>query len=217
MMNTLGELLEQSSRRHSHLCPRQVLGVRMALAGLEWLGIEQPVTREAGLVIVETDGCFADGIEVASGATVGHRTLRVNDLGKIAATFASVVSGRAIRLSPQVDARERARDHANGERRHYFAQLLGYQRMPAEELFRVEEVELAPTLAMLISRPGVRVICDRCGEEIINERQVMLAGTILCQTCAYGGYYTVKTTRGPDRSGIPVEAPRIAAAFEREI
>ncbi len=214
-MNTLAELLEQSSRRHSHLCPRQVLGVRMALAGLEWLGIERPVTRETGLIIVETDGCFADGIEVASGATVGHRTLRVNDAGKIAATFASVESGRAIRLSPQVDARDRAGDYADGEQRHYFAQLLGYQRMPAEELFRVEEVELAPTLEAIISRPGVRVTCDRCGEEIINERQVMLGSAILCQTCAYGGYYTVKATHAPDQLGIPVEPPRIEAAFER--
>ena len=34
-MNTLAELLERSSRRHSHLCPRQVLGVRMALAGMD--------------------------------------------------------------------------------------------------------------------------------------------------------------------------------------
>lgn len=43
---------------------------------------------------------LADGIEIASGATIGHRTLRVHDLGKIGATFAHVKTARAIRLSP---------------------------------------------------------------------------------------------------------------------
>ena len=44
------------------------------------------------LIIVETDGCFVDGIEVSTGVTVGHRSLRVVDLGKIAATFVSLAN-----------------------------------------------------------------------------------------------------------------------------
>lgn len=215
MIDMLAELLEQSSKRHSHLCPRQVLGVRMALAGLELLGIQRPIGRETALIIVETDGCFADGIEVASGATVGHRTLRVNDLGKIAATFADVASRRSIRLSPRPDARERANGYADGDPRHYFAQLVGYQRMPADELFRAEEVMLSPALAVILSRPGVRVSCDRCGEEIINDRQVALEGLILCQTCAYGGYYTAKTPALRNSPGIPLGQPRAEAALSR--
>lgn len=35
-------LLEQVSARHKHLCPRQVLGVRMALAGAFALGLDLP-------------------------------------------------------------------------------------------------------------------------------------------------------------------------------
>ena len=39
-MPPLEELLEMSSARHQHLCPRQVLGVRMGVrAGVE-LGLE---------------------------------------------------------------------------------------------------------------------------------------------------------------------------------
>ena len=71
------------SSRHDHLCPRQVLGVRMGLAGLEAIGLEAPMPHKAALVFIETDGCFADGIEVATGASVGHRTLKIVDTGKM--------------------------------------------------------------------------------------------------------------------------------------
>lgn len=190
MPTLLDQVLEHSSARHSHLCPRQVLGARMALAALEILGLPRPITKQIGLIIVETDGCFADGIEAASGATVGHRTLRVNDLGKIAATFASVGTGRTIRLSPKPDARLRAHLYAAGEARRYFAQLQGYQVMPERELFRVQDVRLDPPLVALLSQPSARVICSSCGEEIINEREIELDGMVLCSTCAHGSYYT---------------------------
>ena len=96
----MSDLLKQSSARHDHLCPRQVLGVRIGLAGLMTLGLESPINKNTALIIIESDGCFADGIEVATGATIGHRTLRVNDFGKMAATFADVKTGRVIRILP---------------------------------------------------------------------------------------------------------------------
>lgn len=147
------------------------------------------MTKRTGLVIVETDGCFADGIEVATGAAIGHRTLRVNDFGKIAATFADPRTGRAVRISPTTEAWALAPRYAPDEERRYFAQLEAYQVMPEEELFRFQEVELNPSLEALISIPGVRVSCDFCGEEIINERQVLMDGFTLCRTCARQGYY----------------------------
>lgn len=189
MISNLSDLLEQSASRHSHLCPRQVLGVRMGLAGLDILGVKAPITKVNALVIVETDSCFADGVEVSTGATVGHRTLRVNDMGKIAATFVNVKTGRAVRISPALDVRERASIYAPHEKRHYFAQLEGYQVMPENELFRFQEVVLQPSLESILSRPGMLVKCSNCGEEIINEREIYLNNLPLCRTCASEGYY----------------------------
>jgi len=188
----VSDLLKQSSARHNHLCPRQVLGVRMGLAGLAALGIESPVSKKTALVIVETDGCFADGIEIATGAVVGHRTLRVNDLGKIAATFANVETGKAIRVSPVSGVRERAAGYAPQIKARYYAQLRGYQGMPEAELFSFREVVLQPSLEELLSKPNVRVECAQCGEEIINERQVVVAGEVLCLACAGQGYYCAR-------------------------
>ena len=192
MSHCITDLLKQSSARHDHLCPRQVLGVRIGLAGLSALGLESPVNKRTALIIIESDGCFADGIEVATGAAIGHRTLRVNDFGKIAATFADVRSGHAVRISPALDIRERALSYAPDEPRRYFAQLQGYQGMPDAELLRIQEVELHPTLKELISQPLARVVCDYCGEEIINERELLVDGATLCRACAKDGYYLIK-------------------------
>ncbi len=194
MSASLTDLLRRSSARHDHLCPRQVLGARIGLAGLRALDLSSPLNKTTGLVIIETDGCFADGIEVATGATVGHRTLRVNDLGKIAATFADVKTGRAVRVSPVLDLRDLVAAHALAEPRRYFAQLQAYQSMPDEEMLRLQDVILNPSLRGLVSRPGLRVNCDYCGEEIINEREMHADGATLCRSCAESGYYLIKSS-----------------------
>ena len=193
MSLSLSDILQESSARHEHLCPRQVLGARIGMTGLVALGLEAPIDKRTALIILESDGCFADGIEVSTGATIGHRTLHVKDFGKIAATFADVKTGRAIRVSPALDARERALMYAAHEPRHYFAQLQGYQIMPDTELLRFQEVALNPTLEELISKPAVRVCCDYCGEEVINEREFVIDGITLCRTCANDGYYLIKS------------------------
>jgi hypothetical protein len=43
-------------------------------------------------------------------------------------------------------------------------------------------------LKALIARPGIRVNCEICGEEILNQREVILDGKALCRGCADGGY-----------------------------
>lgn len=185
----LHELLKLSSSRHDHLCPRQVLGVRMGLAGLKAIGLDAPIQHKSALVMIETDGCFADGIEIATGATVGHRTLRVVDIGKIAAVFANVKTGKTVRLAPALDVRQRALGYAPEVKKKYYAQLKGYQLMPETELFTFQEVVLEPALEVILSRPGVRARCAHCGEEVINERQICVGGKILCRTCAGERYY----------------------------
>lgn len=188
-MLSLNEVLRISAARHSHLCPRQVLGARIGLAGAQALGLEAPRSDKRLLVILETDGCFADGIEAATGCTIGHRTLRVEDYGKVAATFVDVKTGQAMRIIPALDVRQRAYIYAPQEKRHYFAQLAAYQTMPDSELLSFQEVYLNASVEALVSRPGVRVNCELCGEEIINEREVLQEGRTLCKACAGKSYY----------------------------
>jgi formylmethanofuran dehydrogenase subunit E len=64
--------------------------------------------------------------------------------------------------------------------------------MPDEELFSFQWVELQTPAVQIIAHQNARAYCSTCGEEVINERQVNLEGKVLCQTCAYGGYYRLK-------------------------
>ena len=183
-----------ASSDHKHICPRQILGVRFGLKGMEVLGLEVSLRHKHLLVISETDGCFIDGVIAVTKCTVGHRRLRVEDYGKVAATFVNVKTGQAIRIAPTLDVREKANVYAPEEKRHYFAQMKAYQIMPDEELMNVQEVALNFSLDELISHSGKRVNCERCGEEIINEREVLIEGKIYCKSCAGDGYYQSITT-----------------------
>jgi formylmethanofuran dehydrogenase subunit E len=189
MESDLHHLLEVSSARHSHLCPRQVLGVRIGMAGVSALGLEVPRHDKRLVVILETDGCFADGVEAATGCMLGHRTLRIEDYGKIAATFVDVKTEQALRVAPWPDVRQKASLYAPSEPRRYFAQLQAYQTMPEAELLHIQPVFLHISIKRIVSRAGVRVNCEACREEIINEREILLHGRILCRTCAQGGYF----------------------------
>ena len=188
---TLQKALELASARHKHLCPRQVLGARAAIAGAKALNLDVPRADKRLLVIVETDGCFVDGVEAVTGVSVGRRTLRVEDYGKMAATFVDVKTEQALRVAPQLDVREKSHRYAPEQARRYFAMLHGYQRMPEEELLTLEWVDLVKPVAAIVSRAGARVNCESCGEEIINEREVVGNGVTLCRSCAGGGYYSL--------------------------
>ena len=188
-MASLESLLDLTAARHAHLCPKQVLGVRMGLLAGGWLEIDIPQSLKRLLVIVETDGCFADGVSVATGCSVGHRTLRIEDYGKVAATFVDTQTERAVRIVPHPEARNRAREFAEDGLGRWQTQLMGYQRMPDDVLFSRREVRLATPIAALVSKPHMLSACQVCGEEIINERQVARDGLVLCRACAGHAYY----------------------------
>jgi formylmethanofuran dehydrogenase subunit E len=184
----LRHILLESSSHHDHLCPRQILGARTGLAGMRALGFDEPPTHKRLLIITECDGCFVDGLTAATECTVGHRTLRVEDLGKTAATFVDTQTGQAIRVAPQLDIREKA--YVYNEADHYSAQLQAYQDMPDAEMFSVMAVSLNESLEAIISKPGMRVTCDICGEEVMNEREIIKDGVTLCLSCTGESYYS---------------------------
>jgi formylmethanofuran dehydrogenase subunit E len=182
--------LDKAAALHHHLCPRQVLGVRTGMHAAELFGLPLPQVDKRLFAFVETDGCFADGVSVATGCWLGRRTMRLVDYGKVAATFVDTATGGAIRVFPQPTARARALEYAPGEPDAWHSQLVAYRVMPTSELLRVEEVRLAVSLAEIISQPGLRVTCHACGEEIMNAREVPVDGLALCRRCAgHDSYY----------------------------
>jgi len=187
-VSALRSLLLEVAAVHRHLCPRQVLGVRMGLYAGELLRLELPRHDKRLYTFVETDGCFVDGVTAATGCSVGHRTLRLMDYGKVAASYVDTETGTAIRVWPSHQCRTRAMDYAPAAANCWRAQLEAYQSMPVSDLLCAREIELVLDLKALIARPGVRVNCGICGEEILNQREVIRNGQVLCYGCAHGGY-----------------------------
>lgn len=188
-MKALAKLLEASAALHRHLCPRQVLGVRMGMRAGEILGLDLPQHDKRLLTITETDGCAADGVAAATGCRIGRRTLRIEDYGKVAATFVDTQTRQAVRIAPRGEIRARAYTFAPEARNKWEAQLLGYQRMPGDLLLSVQAVQLHIRLEQIIGRPGKITVCDVCGEEIMNEREIIRGETVLCQACGGESYY----------------------------
>lgn len=181
-------ILDELTAMHKHLCPRQVLGVRMGIHAGELLRLDLPRRDKRLYTFIETDGCFVDGITVATGCSIGHRTLRLMDYGKVAATFIDTGTGNAIRIWPSSQCRTLAPNYAPNSPNRWRAQLDAYQIMPAEELLSTCEVELLVDLEKLISKPATRVNCSVCGEEILNRREAIRDNKVLCISCADGGY-----------------------------
>ena len=195
----LDALLSDSADRHQHLCPRQVLGVRLGLFGLRHLGLIDTADEvrfcnhdKRLLTIVETDGCGADGIAVAADCAIGRRTLRVVDYGKMAATFVDIQTRKAIRVWPRADARDTAVCQVPDAESRWHAYLFGYQEMTDDELFQIQAVTLRDSIEEIVSSPNMRVVCEECGEEIFNEREVERDGRVLCRPCAGVDHYLLK-------------------------
>jgi formylmethanofuran dehydrogenase subunit E len=110
-MESLDELLVKAEAAHGHLCAGQILGVRMALLGLERLGIEDPrgADRKRLVTFVEIDRCATDAIGLVTGCRLGKRSLKFRDWGKMAATFVDLATGRGVRIVALEDSRELAK------------------------------------------------------------------------------------------------------------
>ena len=186
----------KSAHEHGRLCPRQVLGVRMGYAAMDVLRLgDGPVTEKRLLVVVETDGCFADGVSAATGCTLGHRTMRLVDYGRVAITAIDTLDGSAIRVAPRPGARGTAWCYAAEETARYGAQLTGYQSMPVEQLLNFQAVTLNLDLDALLGNAACREDCTGCGEEILNGRAVWTEDGPLCPACRAEAYYTDNPAR----------------------
>lgn len=200
-MANLDDVLRLSAAHHHHLCPRQVLGARMGLLAGAALGLDVPSSDKRLLTIAETDGCAVDGISAATGCYVGRRSLRVVDFGKVAATFIDTRTELAVRIHPHPRCRQAALEAMPHARSRWHAQLEAYRLLPDEALLVLQPVELTVSLARLLSRPGARVGCEACGEEILNEREVVHEGMTLCRGCLGEAYYAMAPVAA--MSGVP--------------
>jgi formylmethanofuran dehydrogenase subunit E len=190
-MPDLDVLLAEAERAHGHLCAGQVLGVRMAMLGLERLGIRDPQDKDRKRLItfVEIDRCMADAISVVTGCRLGKRALKFRDWGKVAATFCDLETGRAVRVSARESSKARARElHPELPNKNQ-QQMQAYRELSDAELFEVSEVRVELGPEDLPGYKGERVVCSECGEGVSFGREIRRDGRMLCRACAGERYW----------------------------
>jgi formylmethanofuran dehydrogenase subunit E len=194
-MKTLAEYLASAAQNHGHMCPGQVLGVRMAMLGLARLGIDEPTKYGKRLLtFVEIDRCATDAVGLVTGCRLGKRSLKYFDYGKVAATFVDLQTNRAVRVAARDDSRVKAKEMLGGSlpgrsSDPYKQQLEAYKVMDDAELFTVQEVRVKLKPEDLPAGPHSRVACQQCGEGINDRRERLIEGRVLCRSCAGESYY----------------------------
>lgn len=188
---TFESLLAESAKIHGHLCPGQVLGVKMSMLGLLEIGIADPrgKDRKSIIVFVEMDRCATDAVQSVTGCSLGHRTMKFMDYGKMAATFLNLKTGKAVRVIAREDSRQKAKEYFPEIENKYEAQLEAYKIMPDNDLFDVMEVRVKIKPEDMPGRPLQRVQCASCGEYVQDLREVCRDGKVFCRPCADTGYY----------------------------
>ncbi len=191
IVKTFDQLLCDAEVAHGHLCAGQVLGVRLAMLGLELLGIDDPhgKDRKRLITFVEIDRCATDAVAVVTGCRLGKRALKFRDWGKVAATFVDLESGRAVRVCAKESSKALARQmHPEIENKNQ-QQMLAYREIPAEDLFTVQWVKVSLPAEELPGYKGERIVCTECGEGINFQREIRRDGKIFCRACAGERYY----------------------------
>jgi formylmethanofuran dehydrogenase subunit E len=194
-VKSLDEYLREAEIAHGHLCAGQVLGVRMAMLGLQLLGIEDPhgKDRKRTVTFVEIDRCATDAIGVVTGCRLGKRALKFRDWGKMAATFVDVNPDQTVRSAVRIAAKESSKDrarelHPELENKNQ-QQMAAYRELSDQELFAWQWVRVELPAQEFPGYRSGRVTCALCGEGINFGREVRRDDRILCRACSGERYY----------------------------
>src|ERR1700723_962541 len=173
IMLSLDDYLREAEIAHGHLCAGQVLGVRLAMLGLENLGIEEPrgKDRKRLVTFVEIDRCATDAIAVVTGCRLGKRALKFRDWGKMAATFVDLETHRPIRIAARESSKALARQMHPEIADKNQQQMLAYREISGDELFTMQWVKVELPPEEFPGYKGERIVCELCGEGINFRRE----------------------------------------------
>jgi formylmethanofuran dehydrogenase subunit E len=214
-MKPFEDLLAASAAAHGHLCPGQVIGVRMAMLGCRLVGLDDPTSHDQIkklIVYVEMDRCAGDAVAHVTGAKLGRRSLKFLDYGIMAATFVNLETNKAFRVISTEEARDLACQYVPDISEKYKQQLEAYKRMPDSVLFRVQQVEVVLSEFDLPGPTRRKVSCSRCGQVVRDHREIVQNGDALCKPCAHGAYFKdPKEITWPDMNWAPLSSDQPAA------
>jgi formylmethanofuran dehydrogenase subunit E len=190
------EIIEKVKAFHGHMCPGLALGIRVA--EIAWREIGPHAEDEEVVAVVETDMCAVDAIQILTGCTFGKGNLIYKDYGKKAFSFYRRSDGKGIRIV----ALPKARSGPDPERDELVGKVRTGTATPAEEkrfgelqsllaekilhtpLVELFTVKVPPPQVPAPARIHQSIICQVCGEEVMETRMQLVAGKRLCIPCS---------------------------------
>lgn len=198
-MKDFKTLLDGSANAHGHLCPGQVVGVRMAMLGCKLIGLDNPAELpqiKKIIVYVEMDRCATDAISFVTGVRLGRRSLKFVDNGIMAATFVNLETQKAFRIASTEESRSLAAKYAPGISDKREQQLEAYKKMDQDDLFTIQEVFVDVPASDMPGPTRFKAVCAKCNTVVRDKREILKNNKILCKSCAFGAYYQPVKNRG---------------------
>ncbi len=192
-LKTFDEYVTLAEAAHGHMCAGQILGLRLAIHGMELLGIEDPTGKDRKRLVsfVEIDRCATDAVTVVTGCRMGKRALKFRDFGKVAATFCDLQTDRAVRVVAKDSSKQRAKEVYPEIEDKNHQQMKAYRELPVADMFEHAWVRVKLDPQEMPGFKGPKVSCAQCGEGINFKREVEVDGRTLCKACAGERYYEV--------------------------
>lgn len=182
---------------HGHKCPAMPQGLRAGHLAMDILGVERARGGELQAIVEIGDhhfsGCFADGVQYATGCTFGKGNIEKDPLGKFALTLIDAQTKRAVRVSARYDRMKQCLDMPFFEQRKQGIPPFKLDPQVVdpliedvvsrdwEEMFDVTTFEAYPVKKASESFSAVQ--CSECHEMVVTEYAKELDDHIYCATC----------------------------------
>lgn len=180
------EQLSKAIEFHGELCGGIAIGTKLAMYGMELMGMELNTRHKNLVVFLEIDRCMADAIQSVTKCSMGKRSLKQMYYGKFAVTFYNIDTNEAIRVC-DADANKKEKIKETKEE-----MIERFKITSPEELFSYERVKILDIpKVQLPGGPHMTEICHVCGEKVTDSRHLVKNGMPICKSCAEGSYYQI--------------------------
>jgi formylmethanofuran dehydrogenase subunit E len=203
--NDLAGLLHLTALIHGHHCVGSALGVIAGHYAMKALNVKENIGMEHVIAVVETNGCFSDGIQMVTGCSFGNNSLVYRDYGKTAFSLVKR-NGEGIRMSTRPELGDLLKDK-NPETQELYRKIVNQRdatpeeedkmlelnkqhcfnvlNIPAEKIFKIERVRVElPGYSRLLDSH----ICLICGEKVMETKALKKGDKYYCADCGGGEY-----------------------------
>lgn len=179
------EQLQIAGDFHGEICGGIAIGTKLAMFGLELMGMELNKRHKNLIVFLEGDRCMSDAVQAVTRCSMGKRSLKQMYYGKFAVTFYNMDTGEAYRVA---DADANIKDKPKETKEEMKKR---FRETPAEELFTIQKVKVSIPKPQQPGGEHTSVWCSVCGEKVGDQRHVVRGGKPVCRSCAEGSYYEI--------------------------